>query len=235
MAKFNFELEIEPRETLGKGASRRLRLHDDKVLGIIYGADEKPLPIQMAHHHVAKALENDAVYSHILTLSLNGKKQKVVLKDVQRHPYKIRRVLHMDFMRIDENKPITMHVPVHFLGEAEAPGVASGGTITHYMVEVSIKCLPRDLPEHLDVDLTNAELDTVVHLSGLKLPKGVELLSVIHGPEDDLPVVAIHLPKRLAEEEEATGAPAASEVPATNVKKVEPKAEAGKDKGKGKK
>jgi large subunit ribosomal protein L25 len=186
----------------------------------------------MKHHQIAKALEYDAVYSHILTLSNGGKKQKVVLKDVQRHPYRPR-VLHMDFMRIDENKPITMHVPIHFIGEKDAPGVVkSAGTVTHYMVEVSIKCLPRDLPEHIDIDLTDAELDTVVHLSHLKLPKGVELTSVIHGPEDDLPVVAIHLPKRVAEEEETTEAPAASDVPATNVKKVEPAKAEAKPKGK---
>jgi len=231
MAKFNFEIAIEPRAALGKGASRRLRREENKVLGVIYGADEAPVSVQMNHYEITKALQNDAIYSHILMLTEGSKKQRVVLKDIQRHPYKPR-ILHMDFLRVDENKPITMHVPIHFIGEAIAPGVTkSGGTITHYMIEVGIKCLPRDLPEHIDVDLTNAELDTVVHLSQLPLPKNVELLNVVHGHDDDLPVVAIHLPKRVEETEDTT-APAASEVPATNVKADAKPAPAAKSKGK---
>ena len=231
MAQFNFELEFEPRETLGKGASRRLR-HEDKVLAIVYGANEQPQPIQLAHHQVHKALQNDAVFSHILTLSNGKNKMKVVLKDVQRLPYKTFRILHMDFLRIDENKPLTMHVPIHFIGEKEAPGVVdSGGTITHYMVELAIRCLPRDLPEHVEIDLTNAELDTVIHMSHIELPKGVEYLHPVHSSDDDLPVVAIHLPKRVeAEEEENAAATPASEVPATKETKSAPAAKDKNDK-----
>lgn len=204
MAKFDFELEIEPRETLGKGASRRLRRCEDKVLGVVYGGEEKAQPITLPHHHVVKALENEAIFSHILTLISNGKKQKVVLKDIQRHPYKPR-IMHMDFMRINENKPIIMHVPLHFPGQETAPGVVlGGGIVTHHMVELEIKCLPRDLPEFIEIDLANAELDTVVHLSHIKLPKGVELTAAVHGAEDDLPVVSIHKPKRVEEVEETT-------------------------------
>lgn len=201
MAKFTFELEFEPREMLGKGASRRLRRHENKVLGIIYGGEETPQSICIDHHHVNKALSNEAVYSHILTLSHQGKKQKVVLKDIQRHPYKPR-VLHMDFMRISENKPIHMHVPLHFLGQDVAPGVVAGGIVTHHMVELEIKCLPRDLPEFIEIDLANAQLNDVIHLSQVKIPKGVELLTVIHSAEDDMPVVSIHLPKLFVEVEE---------------------------------
>lgn len=202
MAKFEFELEYEPRAAQGKGASRRLRRHENKVLGVLYGGEDKPQPIALEHRHVVKALENEAVYSHILTLISQGKKQRVVLKDIQRHPYKST-ILHMDFMRISENKPITMHVPLHFPGQEKAPGVVlGGGIVTHHMVELEIKCLPRDLPEFIEVDLSNAELDTVVHLSEVKIPKGVELIAVIHGPEDDLPVVSIHKPKVVEEVEE---------------------------------
>ncbi|MBN9288386.1 MAG: 50S ribosomal protein L25/general stress protein Ctc [Gammaproteobacteria bacterium 39-13] len=216
MAKFDFELEVQPRETLGKGASRRLRRCEDKVLGVVYGGNEKAQPITLAHHHVVKALENEAIYSHILTITSNGKKQKVVLKDIQRHPYKPR-VMHMDFMRIDENKPITMHVPLHFLGQETAPGVVlGGGIVTHHMVELEIKCLPRDLPEFIEIDLTNAELDTVVHLSHVKLPKGVETTLVVHSAEDDLPVVSIHKPKRVEEVEESTEAAEGEEAASAN-------------------
>lgn len=213
MSKFEFELAVEPRETYGKGASRRLRTRENKVLGIIYGGEEKPQPVTLAENHVKKALENEAVFSHILTLLQNGKKERVVLKDVQRHPYRPK-ILHMDFMRVSENKPITMHVPLHFLGEKTAPGVVlEGGIITHHMIELEIRCLPRDLPEFIEVDISQGTLDTVIHLSQVTLPKGVEMTAVIHGSEDDLPIVSIHMPKIVAEEETpaAEGEPPSAE------------------------
>ena len=215
MSKFTYELAYEPRERLGKGASRRLRRCEQSVLGIIYGGEEKAEPISLLRFKVAKALEHDGIFSHILTLTHNGKKQKVVLKDIQRHPYKPV-IMHMDFMRINENKAITLHVPVHFPGQASAPGVIAGGIVTHHMVEIEIKCLPRDLPEYLEVDLSQAEIDHVVHLSQISLPKGVELKTPVHGAEDDLPVVSVHLPK-LVVEPESVEATAATEVPAINV------------------
>ncbi len=232
MAKFGFELEIEPRETLGKGASRRLRRCENKVLGIVFGGDEESTPITLEHHHVVKALENEAIYSHILTLNLKGKKQKVVLKDIQRHPYKPR-IMHMDFMRINENKPIYMHVPLHFPGQEKAPGVVmSGGIVTHHMVELEIKCLPRDLPEFIEIDLTDAELDTVVHLSQIKLPKNVEMVAVVHSHEDDLPIVSIHKTRALLEEvEETSSSEPAPAVEAIKEKKA-PAEPAKKDGGK---
>lgn len=205
MTKFEFELAVEPRETYGKGASRRLRNADNKVLAIIYGGDEKPQPVSLAYNHVKKALENEAVFSHILTLTQKGKKERVVLKDIQRHPYQAK-ILHMDFLRVSENKAITMHVPLHFLGEKTAPGVMEGGIVTHHMVELEVRCLPRDLPEFIEIDLSNAPMDTVVHLSQVVLPKNVETVAVIHGPEDDLPVVSIHKPKVITEEEEEASA-----------------------------
>lgn len=209
MAKFSFEIEYQPREAHGKGASRRLRQHENLVLGVVYGGDEKPESIALNHFHVSKALENEAVYSHILTLTSKGKKQKVVLKDMQRHPYKAR-VLHMDFLRISENKPIIMHVPLHFLGQDEAPGVEQGGTFTHHMVEVEVKCLPRHLPEFIEIDVSKAQLNDIVHLSQINMPEGVELTSVVHGHEDDLPVVSLAKPKRIVEEEEVAETDAAA-------------------------
>ncbi len=234
MAKFGFELEIEPRETLGKGASRRLRRCENKVLGIVFGGDEASTPITLEHHHVVKALENEAIYSHILTLNSKGKKQKVVLKDIQRHPYKPR-ILHMDFMRINENKPIYMHVPLHFPGQEKAPGVVTGGGIvTHHMVELEIKCLPRDLPEYIEVDLTDAELDTVVHLSQIKLPTNVEMVAVVHSHEDDLPVVSIQKTRAIVEEVEETSSsePAPAVEAIKEKKEAAPAAPAKKDGGK---
>ncbi len=232
MAKFNFELDVEPRETLGKGASRRLRKRDNKVLGIVFGGDEQSQPIMIDHHVVTRALENEAIYSHILTLNEKGKKLKVVLKDIQRHPYKPR-VMHMDFMRINENKPIHMHVPLHFPGQEKAPGVVlGGGIVTHHMVELEIKCLPRDLPEFIEIDLSDAEMDTVIHLSQVKLPKGVETVAVVHSAEDDLPVVSIHKTRAVLEEVEETEVPA-GEVPATVAKDAAKKdAAPAKDAGK---
>lgn len=209
MTKFQFELEVEPREVYGKGASRRLRSRENKVLAIIYGGDEKPQSVTLAHHHVTKALENEAIFSHILNLKHGAKKERVVLKDIQRHPYKPK-ILHMDFMRVNENKPITMHIPLHFPGQDVAPGVVlEGGIVTHHMVELEIRCLPRDLPEFIEVDLTNGQMDTVIHLSHIKLPKGVEMVAVVHSAEDDLPVVSIHKPKRIEEDIEAEAAEAA--------------------------
>lgn len=210
MTKFEFELAVEPRETYGKGASRRLRQRENKVLGIIYGGDEKPQPVSLAYNHVKKALENEAVFSHILTLTQKSKKERVVLKDIQRHPYQPK-ILHMDFLRVSENKPITMHVPLHFLGEKTAPGVMEGGIVTHHMVELEVRCLPRDLPEFIEIDISQSPLDTVIHLSQIVLPKNVEMLAVIHGSEDDLPVVSIHKPKIVVDEEEASAETTAPE------------------------
>lgn len=227
MAKFEFELAIEPRQTLGKGASRRLR-RENKVLGVVYGAQQAPQSVSLNRYQVQKALENKAIYSHILTLSEQGNKQKVVLKDIQRHPYKPQ-ILHMDFLRIDESQPITMHVPLSFVGQEAAPGVTAGGIVTHHMVELEIRCLPRDLPEYIEIDLTTAPLDTVVHLSAIKLPSGVELLNATHSSEDDLPVVSIHKAKASVTEE-VTPEAAATEPAAKPAPKSENKANSGKKK-----
>lgn len=220
MTKFEFELAVEPRETYGKGASRRLRNADNRVLAIIYGGDEKPQPISLPYNHVKKALENEAVFSHILTLTQKGKKERVVLKDIQRHPCQPK-ILHMDFLRVSENKPITMHVPLHFLGEKTAPGVIEGGIVTHHMVELEVRCLPRDLPEFIEIDISDAPMDTAIHLSQVVLPKNVETVAVIHGPEDDLPVVSIHKPKLVTEDETPAEAPEANASGATENKAEE--------------
>ncbi|MGE4349012.1 MAG: 50S ribosomal protein L25/general stress protein Ctc [Candidatus Berkiella sp.] len=197
-----FELEVEPRTVEGKGASRRLRRLEKKVPAIIYGNDLESTNIMLEHRIVTKALENEAFYSHVLTLIEGKTKHKVVLKDVQRHPYKPI-IMHLDFMRINDKKAITMHVPLHFLGEDVAPGVKQGGMITHHMVEVEVRCLPKDLPEFLEVDLSNAQMDQIIHLNDIKLPKNVELMALVHNPDADQTVASIHKP-RAAVEEDAT-------------------------------
>lgn len=198
----SFELQVESRTVLGKGASRRLRRMDNKVPAIIYGDEKEPALIEIEQRFAAKALENEAFYSHVLTLNEGNKKHKVVLKDVQRHPYKPI-IMHMDFMRISDKKVITMHVPLHFLGETVAPGVKQGGIVTHHMVELEVRCLPKDLPEFLEVDLTDAQMDQIIHLKDIKVPKGVELMSLIHHPDQDLPVASIHRPRVVEEPTEA--------------------------------
>lgn len=198
-----YELKAEIRSVKGKGASRRLRRDGEQLPAIIYGGEKDSIPLTLNHREVMKALENEAFYSHILTLHVNGQKEKVVLKDLQRHPYKPRMV-HMDFLRVGHQK-ITMHVPIHFLGGDVAPGVKTGGGIvSHLMTSVDVRCMPDDLPEYLEVDISKLDLNESIHLSQIKLPKGVEILQLAHGVEHDLPVVNIHVPRAVIEEEVVT-------------------------------
>jgi large subunit ribosomal protein L25 len=200
----NFELEASVRQDLGKGASRRLR-RDNKVPAVIYGGGVEPVSLVMAHNKVMHSLENEAFYSHILTVNIDGKVEKAVLKDLQRHPYKPA-ILHLDLLRVNDAEKLRMNVPLHFIGEDVAPGVkGSGGSVAHLINDVEIDCLPRDLPEFIEVDISSLELDATLHLSDLKLPDGVELVQLQHGPEHDLPIVSIHMMRGAKDDsEEAT-------------------------------
>ena len=195
-----FELVAEKREDVGKGASRRLR-RDGKLPGIVYGADKEPAMILLAHNEVMHHLENEAFYSHILTLKVGKDSEKVVLKDLQRHPYK-RTMLHVDLLRINENEALTMRVPLHFINEDKAVGVKQGGgSISHVMTEIDIVCLPKDLPEYIQVDMLEVDLDETIHLSDLVLPEGVQIYSLLHGGEESQPVASIHTQKGSASDE----------------------------------
>ena len=206
-----FELVATSREDVGKGASRRLR-RDGRVPGIVYGADEDPQMISLDHNEIMHHLDHEAFYSHILTLKVDDKSSKVVLKDLQRHPYK-RLLLHIDLLRINEKEELTMRVPLHFINEEKCIGVKKdGGAISHMMTDLEIVCLPKDLPEYIEVDMLEVELDQTVHLSELKLPEGVQIYSILHGGEDSLPVAAVHMP-RIAEVEEPAEEVEAAEVP----------------------
>ncbi len=207
-----FELVAEKREDVGKGASRRLR-HANKIPGIVYGADKEPIMLTLDHNVVMHSLENEAFYSSILTLNVGKDSEKVVLKDLQRHPYK-NRLMHIDLLRINENEALTMRVPIHFINEDKAKGVKEGGgVISHVMTEIDIVCLPKDLPEYIQVDMLEVGLDETVHINQLVLPEGVQIYSLLHGGDDSQPVAAIHAPKASAADdaEDAAAEEAAAE------------------------
>lgn len=228
-----FALEAELRNDTGRGASRRLR-REEKVPGILYGGGKEPQAILLEHNKLLRALANEAFYSHILTLTTNAETERVILKDVQRHPYKAR-VLHIDFQRVRADEKLYMNVPLHFVGADKAPGVKDGGIVSHIMSDVEISCLPDDLPEYLEVNISEMQLNDLLHLSDIKLPKGVDVVDLTRG--DDKPVVSIHMP-RIEEEPvaEPTEAPAPSEVPAMAQKaETAPEGEAPKEEKKEKK
>lgn len=206
-----FEVHAEARTDEGKGASRRLR-HAGKVPAVVYGADKDPASVSLDHNQFIRHLAEEAFYAHILTLVVDGKKEQVVLKDLQRHPANDNKIVHADFLRIDAKHAMTMTVPLHFLGEDVAPGVKAGGQISHMISEVEVSCLPKDLPEYIEVDLSAVEMDGSVHLSELVLPKGVSLTALSHGQEEaleegvrsayDQAVASIHMPRKPVVEEE---------------------------------
>ena len=211
MASIKFELDAEVREDMGKGASRRLR-HSNQVPAIVYGAGEAPVSITLAHDKVATATSHEAFYSHILTLKVGKKAEKVILKDMQRDPARPR-IVHMDFLRVRADQKLHMNIPLHFLGEdVPPPGVKDGGVISHLMSDVEVSCLPADLPEYLELDISNLGMNETLHLSNIKLPKGVELVAFAHGVENhDQAVVSIHMPRMIEEEAVEVATEAAAE------------------------
>ena len=216
----DFDLIAETREDQGKGASRRLR-HKGMVPAIIYGAGRPPRPLAFDHNKVMKQLENEAFYSSVLNIKVGDKSQAAILKDMQRHPAK-NQIMHMDFQRIVEDEVIRMNVPLHFLGEDVAIGVKQGGgKVSHLMTDVEVVCLPRDLPEYLEIDIAELELNEMMYLSDIKLPEGVEVPALAQGPEANRPVVSIALIKEvIIEEEEALEEGEVEEVGAAEVPTV---------------
>jgi len=199
-----FEIEAESRSDMGKGASRRLR-RDGKVPAIMYGGSEDPQNIMLVHSELLKRLVHEAFYSHILTVNVDGKATKAVLRDMQRHPSKPQ-IMHMDFQRVDENKPIRVHVPLHFMGADIAPGVKTGGgMVSHELMEVELEVLPQHLPEYIEVDISTLEIGDSVHMSELKLPESGSLVELARGEGHDLPVVSIHARRGGGEDEGAEG------------------------------
>ncbi len=205
-----FEIIAEPREDMGKGASRRLR-REGKVPGIVYGANKDAASIMVKQNEIFHHLENEAFYSHILTLQVGKAKEKVVLKDLQRHPYKPV-VLHLDLLRVDENEKLTMRVPLHFLNEDICIGVKEGGgVVSHVMNDLEIICLPKDLPEYIEVDMAEINLGEGIHLTDLKLPEGSEIAALLHGGDAAQIVATVHIPKVVVEIEDELEAEAGEE------------------------
>jgi large subunit ribosomal protein L25 len=184
-----FEFVAESRTQSGKGEVRRLR-RQGSVPAIIYGGHQAPQMILLSHNEVVKHLNHEAVYSHVLNVTVDGKTEQAVLKGVQRHPAKVQ-VLHLDFLRVDMSEKVKMHVPLHFTNEHSSVGVKKGGIATHSLVDVEITCLPSVLPEYIEVNMANLDVGGTIHLSDLVLPAGVEVVALTHGADHDLPVVSI--------------------------------------------
>ena len=206
-----YMINAEPRNDMGKGASRRLR-HAGKVPGIMYGTSKEPVSVSFDHLELLNKLDNEKFFSKVLTIKVGKGEESAVIKDLQRHPYKPV-IMHMDLQRVSATEKIRMHIPLHFINAATAPGVKAGGLVNHNLVEVRLQCLPKDLPEFIEVDVGNLELNGVVHLTDLILPSGVEIVELQHGKGHNQAVVSIHMP-RAAEEEKPVVAAAEGEVAA---------------------
>ena len=206
-----FELKAEPRGDLGKGASRRLR-RAGKVPAIVYGGGQDPQPLVLNHLDVLNQLKNEAVYSHVLTLKFGERSESVVLRDMQRHPFKPT-ILHIAFLRVSADRKLRVHVPLHFLNEETARGVKQqGGIVSRALIDVEITCLPKDLPEFIEVDILELGIGDALHLSQISLPAGVALATQIEaGSEQDIVVVGIHHAKGGEEEPGADTAAATPE------------------------
>ncbi|WP_448098624.1 50S ribosomal protein L25/general stress protein Ctc [Luteibacter yeojuensis] len=186
----NHQLTATSRSVEGKGASRRLRIAG-YVPAIVYGAGEAPQAIQVLHNDVLLGSRFESFYSSVIELTVDGKKQKVLIKDWQKHPFK-QLMLHMDFQRVNENEAVKVALPVHFLNQEKSPaGKTAGLVISHNLTEVTVSCLPKDLPEFIELDLGNLKAGDIVHLSDLKLPAGVEIPELGLGKEHDVAVVTV--------------------------------------------
>jgi large subunit ribosomal protein L25 len=206
-----FELHAELRDDMGKGASRRLRRLAGIVPAIIYGGSKPPQPLSLNSKDLEKAMENEALYSHVLTIKVGKEKEKAILKDMQRHPAK-NRITHVDFLRVDDKVAIKVHVPIHFLNEDTCIGVkVQGGLIQHQATDIEVQCLPGDIPTFIEVDTLNLETGQIIHLSDITLPAGVASVALALGEHHDLAIASVIAPKGIDEDEEEAAAAAAAE------------------------
>ena len=204
----NIQLTAELRTDVGKGASRRLRRLEDKVPGIIYGEDKDPQMLTLSANEMGKAMQLEAFYSQIIDLSIDGKTEQAVVRDLQRNPAN-ERLLHIDFMRISANRTMNVSVPLHFINEEACVGVKTeGGTVTHNMTEVEITCLPAALPEYIEVDMAEIAAGVSIHLSELIIPEGVTIAALAFGEDRDIPVVSVTARRGTGEDEEISDEPA---------------------------
>ncbi len=206
----SLELNATLRGDKGKGASRRLR-HANTLPAIVYGGGKDAVSITLQQKDIQHKLPDEGFYSQVLSLNVEGKAEDVLIRDIQHHPYKME-VMHMDFIRVDAKKVVHIFSQLHFIGEDVSPGIKSeDGVVNHVVTEVELECLPKNIPDFIEVDLSEMHVGDVVHLSDLKLPKGVEVLALKQGEEHDTAVVGMHVRKVTAEVED--GAPEAPEAP----------------------
>lgn len=224
------EVNAIARGVQGRGASRRLR-HTGRVPGIVYGGGQAAQSIEVDHKEMAQHLSLEAFHASILSLNLDGQKLQVLLRDYQMHPWR-KQVLHVDFQRVAKDRKIHIKVPLHFINAENAPGVKTGGgSVNHVMAELDISCLPDDLPEYIDVDVGELQMGHSIHLSELKLPKGVESVQLRGG--DDAVVATIPVPRAEPVAEEAAATEAAAAAAAVAAATPAPAAAPEKDKKEG--
>lgn len=190
-----FEVVAETRTEKGKGASRRYR-KAGKVPAVLYGAEKDPTPILVDENAIVKQLQYEAFFSHILNIRVDGEDTQAVIKALQRDPA-TSKIAHLDFLRVSSTHEIQMNVPLHFVNEDRCPGKRNGGVVSHLVVDFEISCLPKDLPEFIEVDMTNMDIGDVIHMSEIRLPEGVRLTSAIEDAAHDHPVVTIQEPQKL--------------------------------------
>ncbi|AMX01999.1 50S ribosomal protein L25/general stress protein Ctc [Microbulbifer thermotolerans] len=196
----DIKLNASVRSDEGKGASRRLRRLEGRVPGIVYGGEAEPQSISVLQKDLLKAQENEAFFSSVLSLDIDGKEEKVILRDLQRHPAKPI-LLHVDFQRVSANTKVHLKVPLHFLNEDTCKGVKAGGIVSHTLTELDISAPASKLPEFIEVDLADLDIDGVLHISDIKLPEGTESVDLSHGPDHDLVVASVHKPRGAVEAE----------------------------------
>jgi large subunit ribosomal protein L25 len=196
-----FEIQGETRDGSGRAANRKLR-NEGRLPAIVYGGGKDPSAVSLDHNRIFHQMEREAFFTTVLTLKVGSTSHAVIVKDVQRHPAKPI-VLHMDFQRVLEDEAITLSVPIHFVGEESAKGVKDeGGQLEHSMTDIEVSCLPGDLPEFIEVDVTALALNEILHLSDVKFPAGVSSVALAH--DQDRAVVSIHPPRRQEVDETAT-------------------------------
>lgn len=207
MSQPNYEFKAEIRSDMGKGASRRLR-RQGGVPAILYGGKEEAVSLTLDHDKLINAADHEGFYSHILTLHIGGKKHQAILKDLQRHPFKPK-ITHLDFQRVSAKEELHTNLPIHFLGEEAVK--KAGGVVVHQLNDIEIACLPKDLPEYIEIDVSGLEIGDNIHLSQITAPKGVTFVELTRGEDHDPVLVTVSKPKAETVSDDAPEAPEAPE------------------------
>ena len=212
----DYSLTATSRTDLGKGASRRLR-REELIPAIVYGGESEPASITIKSNEMVRNLMEESFYASLITLNIEGTEETVILRDLHRHPYKAI-ILHADFLRVNAKEALTVTIPFHFLNEESAKGVKmGGGLINRVMNEIEVSCLPKDIPEFIDVDMADLDLHQSIHVSDIKLPEGVQATMLIVGEGEaesenaSLPVVSIYEPRAASTEDEETASEAGAD------------------------